>query len=487
MDIISEFCRQVEDKPNNIAVVENDNQIKYLQLKNLAFGFAETFSNVTENPKVLIFFPQSINAYASMIGTLMAGGYYCPININLPSFKIQEIVKQFNPDIIVTSRKNDIFNNVQVTSSVLYAEEITTRRNYEIREAHKLSYIIFTSGSTGIPKGVMIKRKAVSKFVEEFKKITNVDENDRWGQFSSIGFDLSVVDLYTCLSAGATLYPIAEDRERILPAYSIQKYQLTIWHSVPSIIDLMERSKQISTDYLGSLKLMSFCGEPLYPKQVAQLFEANNSMRIFNTYGPTEATLFCTVQALNSKNYQAFCNSTVSIGQAISGWNLHLEKTNGYDEIIISGENIGVGYLNNEKETNKRYKKYQINESELPAFYTGDTAYKKGNNIYFNGRIDNQVKISGNRVELGDIDSAIRNYGISQCCTVFHNKKLFAFIDMTSTYEEHELVNFLRERLSNFQIPQEFIQISTFPRNINDKIDRNQLVKLIENEKYKKA
>ncbi|MCT4648609.1 MAG: AMP-binding protein [Carboxylicivirga sp.] len=487
MDIISQFCLQVEDKPNNIAIVENGNQIEYLQLKRLAYGFANAFSKVSDNPKILIFLPQSINAYASMIGTLMAGGYYCPININLPSLKIQGIVKQFKPDIIVTSKNLDVFNAFQGASSILYAEEIKKKNNYDIRKPHLLSYIIFTSGSTGVPKGVMIKRKAVSKFVEEFKKITNVNENDKWGQFSSIGFDLSVVDLYTCLSAGATLYPITEGKDRILPAYTIQKYQLTIWHSVPSIIDLMERSKQISRDYLSSLKLMSFCGEPLYPKQIAKLFDANNSMKIFNTYGPTEATLFCTVQELNSKNYHQFCNSTVSIGQAISGWNLHLENTKGYDEIIISGENIGVGYLNNKEETNKRYKKYKVNKSELSAFYTGDTAYSKDDNLYFNGRIDNQVKISGNRVELGDIDSAIRNFGISQCCTVFHNNKLYAFIDKNSTYDELELVEFLRERLSNFQIPQEFIRISSFPKNINDKIDRNKLVKHIEDEQYKNA
>jgi len=484
MDIISEFCRQANEKPNNIAVVENENKIEYSKFKELAFGFAETFSNIKENPKVLIFLPQSINAYASMIGTLMAGGYYCPININLPPLKIHKIAKQFNPDIIITTGKLDVFQDFRETSILLYDKNVNSKKNYEIRPSHNLSYIIFTSGSTGIPKGVMIKRKAVSKFVEEFRKITNVNENDRWGQFSSIGFDLSVVDLYTCLCSGATLYPITDNRERILPAYAIQKHKLTIWHSVPSVIDLMKRSNQITTEYLSTLRLMSFCGESLYPMQIAHLFEANKSMRILNTYGPTEATLFCTFQELNCNNYQNFCNATVSIGKAITGWKFHIEQTNGYNEIIITGENIGIGYLDNEKETKMRYKRYKINETELPAFYTGDTAYIKDNNIYFNGRVDNQVKISGNRVELGDIDSMIRDYGISQCCTVFYKNRLYAFIDSTSSYKESELITFLRERLSNFQIPQEFMRISKFPKNINEKIDRKELIKLIENEEY---
>jgi D-alanine--poly(phosphoribitol) ligase subunit 1 len=288
MDIISAFCEQVKVRPHKIAVVENDNEIEYLRLQKLAFGFAETFSKLGINPKVLILLPQSINAYAVMIGTLMAGGYYCPININLPLLKIQEIVKQFKPDIIVTSRSLNVLNEFQEASFILYAEEIKETNDFKLRKPHLLSYIIFTSGSTGIPKGVMIKRKAVSKFVEEFKKITKVNENDKWGQFSSIGFDLSVVDLYTCLSAGATLYPITAGKDRILPANAIKKHQLTIWHSVPSIIDLMERYEQISGEYLSSLKLMSFCGEPLYPKQVAKLFDANNciapSKYIFSSF-----------------------------------------------------------------------------------------------------------------------------------------------------------------------------------------------------------
>ena len=173
--------------------------------------------------------------------------------------------------------------------------------DYPCNQAGLSAYVIFTSGSTGAPKGVEISRAALNHYVRWIELSMAPSTDDRWSQHPSIGFDLSVLDVFGALCFGATLVPLTRSADRLLPATAIQRNELTIWNSVPSIIDLMAQADQLDKEHLSSLRLLSYCGEPLYSHQLEDIFAAVPNVNIHQTYGPSEATVSMTLLQLHIK------------------------------------------------------------------------------------------------------------------------------------------------------------------------------------------
>ena len=481
MDILERFVKQASITPHSVAISDLENNFTYRDVFDLSKRIAQNLRVVGSSPKVLIHLPQSHAAYCSMLATLMVGGIYCPINVSLPAYRKMQIVDSFDPEIVVSSSKFDDNNNVD--RKIVNVDQLQdTRMDLPTDSYHELAYVIFTSGSTGTPKGVKIRRESVSKFIDWAIDATEVKENDIWGQFSNIGFDLSVMDVFAALGTGATLVPINQAKDRLMPARAIKKYGITIWHSVPSVIDLMNRVKQINPENFSSLRLMSFCGEPLRPQHLEVIFDANRSLTVFNTYGPTEGTIFCTWISLSYENYTDHCDTTVAVGTTVPGWNITLQggETEKKGEIVIWGNYIGAGYWENEEETKKRYGVFKDSSGKLyPAYYTGDWAEYIGSELYFRHRLDHQVKIHGYRVELDEIDFFIREYGFISCRSILINEHLYCFVETDSSIDDKAVREYLLRKLPEYSVPEKFIVLPKLPRNVNEKIDVNQLKQLI--------
>lgn len=511
-DIVERFSYQVAHKPNFPAVIDHERVITYQELNVLAKRVASFLLTYKKHPRVLVMLPQGIEAYASIIGVVMAGGYYCPINVALPQKRKAQIAELFDPDFVITNSAdfelaNSIKNQIAVKNVSDFPEDTLIsgyedtfiKGKFEIinfdklphntesysfpSTNHDLAYVIFTSGSTGQPKGVMIKRQAVSRFIDWSIETIDPTPNDRWGQFSNLGFDLSVMDMYTALGCGATLIPLNTPKDRLMPATAIQRHKLTIWHSVPSVIDLMGQAKQITSEFLKTIRLMSFCGEPLRPQHLSSLFSANSDMTIFNTYGPTEGTVFCTWLPLTAENYLPFCDVSAAIGKPIPGWTLHL--WGGQDlnegEIVISGDFIGAGYWRNLTATKKAYRNLKIDNHDCHAYYTGDWAERRDQNLFFRNRVDRQVKVHGFRVELGEVDYFVREFGVLNSYSLLHHGKICTFLEIGDfSIDEVALQKFLKERLPSYAIPSRFVTKRILPRNQNDKIDTNLLHSFLE-------
>ena len=196
--------------------------------------------------------------------------------------------------------------------------------------------------------------------------------------------------------------------------------------------------------------------------------------RLFNSYGPTETTVSCTKLNLNKNNFKKYCNGTASIGKSIKGMKIKLLKFSKNEEknleILISGPQVFNGYLNNEKLSNKKF----INIDDKIYFKTGDIVEVINKNIYFKKRMDAQVKIKGYRVELDEIDGFIRKYGIQQTKTFYKNLKLISFI----VYKKNlipKLKKYLKLVLPVYMLPSDIINLKSFPKNHNDKIDIKKL------------
>jgi D-alanine--poly(phosphoribitol) ligase subunit 1 len=480
-DPVESFMETVRLYPNHAAVVQDMSSVSYGEIGSVAARIAASISNICEKPKVLIYLPKGADAYAAMFATLMAGGYYSPINMDAPVNRHLEILRQFCPDVVVSTKK--LLSDLPVADKAIAFVDIDKLSSDELAEplaAHELAYVMFTSGSTGQPKGVMIPRTGLAHYTEWVLNSMVISPEDRWSQHPNIAFDLSVLDIYGALCGGATLYPLISKKDKLIPADFIRRNQLTIWNSVPSVIDLMMKARHVTKEYFASLRLLTFCGEPLYPKHLDAIFCANNRVLVHNTYGPTEATVSCTLICLTESNYKDGCGSSVALGHPISGMGMMLMGGSSDEgELVILGEQLALGYWKNEAETAKSFISVSVENTERRAYRTGDWVRKRDGQYYFAGRIDSQVKIRGNRVELDEIDLAIFHLGYGNSCTVFVNNQLHSFIQ---TKRLPALVKFkkaLAGYLPEYEIPDHIHAIEHFPVNSNDKIDRLKLGELI--------
>jgi D-alanine--poly(phosphoribitol) ligase subunit 1 len=384
IDIIKENSKL---NPKCIAVIDGEREINYLDFMNLVSYISNNLISIKSSPKVAFDLNQSIESYALIIAILNIGGTYCPLNTQAPIDRKNEILDEFKPDILIIEEGNNTNNyhirNISPISSLIEGKTVQLNINYNQDDT---IYVIYTSGSTGSPKGVMISRKALNKFLDWSIPTYNAKENDIWGQFSLLSFDLSIVDIFTCLCSGATLLVMADAASKLRPSNSIEKNRINIWHSIPSAVEFMIKNDAVHSSNFDSLKLMSFCGEPLRKHHLDFLFEKNKKLRIFNTYGPTEGTLFCTWHEFNSSDYENFCESTMSIGKAIPGWKLQLNKVDGLEEkeIIIYGDYIGKGYLVNGSDS--KFKTIEIKGDVVNSFETGDLVIEKNENLFFSCR-----------------------------------------------------------------------------------------------------
>lgn len=468
---------------DRIAVIDGERKISYSEFFNRVNSISHQLTIKTSKPKVVFDLKQGFESYALIVSVMNVGGMYCPLNQDAPIDRKIQIINDFEPDFILTESGGTSlqFNSLKSIA----VDTFVTGENYpEVRHVYDdedTIYVIYTSGSTGTPRGVMVCRKALNKFLDWAIPTYAANEDDIWGQFSFLSFDLSIVDIFTCLCSGATLLAMNDiPAKKNRPSGIIEKEKITIWHSIPSVVEFMKVNERQKNYDFSSLRLISFCGEPLQKQQVEFLFQKKSDLTIFNTYGPTEGTLFCTWQKLTSNSYLNYCDFTMSIGNAIPGWNLKLSTIENSDEreIIIYGEYIGKGYLGIVSDA-----KFIEIEAEggvaMGAFITGDLVREKNGSLYFSCRKDRQVKIKGNRIELDEIDFWINKCLNKTTVTVLKRDSLYSFIETQDEINRDALREYLKTKMELSKIPTDFRGIKEIPRTQNQKVDTNALIELL--------
>jgi D-alanine--poly(phosphoribitol) ligase subunit 1 len=436
------------------------------------------------HPKVLIGVSQSPNAYAAMYGTLMAGGTFCPIDVNGPVQRNVHIVQSFMPEVLLFDShcpKAILEESSPIAHRIDVNHVPPTECASPTRERSEVAYVIFTSGSTGQPKGVKAGRKAISQVVHSEQQYYKVQSSDRWSQYSNIGYDMGVMDVFQSLCHGATLVPVTGPRERVMPAHAIKAQQITIWQSVPSVLDLMIQANQVTLDLLSSLRLMIFCGEALLQKQLTVLFDACPNLRVFNAYGATETTGFNTINQLTKDNFNESCaGPAVAIGSEAEGWIIELQGDESGDEgeIVVVGDNLSLGYWQDEERTRAAFKQRKRGSEVERAYHTGDYGQRIGGNLYCKGRLDRQVKIRGERIELGEIDDLLRRSGYAAAYSIVHDGEVHSFVECTSYVDEAQVRTRLEKELPRHGVPKVIRQVTSLPKNANGKVDKQQLERL---------
>lgn len=473
MKLLKKIEKFSKTNPDKIAISLKD-KIDYNNLWRLANNFAFFLKKKNVN-KICIL--QSNNndfiCYVAILASLISGKTYIPLNSNTPINRLKFIIKSSKSELLVTEKKI----KSQIDCDLFFHDKLfklKESKKFRIKNSSQDAYIIYTSGSTGKPKGVRISRQSLEHYIAWISKNFFNDHEIKCSQHPGIGFDLSVADIFGTLCNGGTLFPIQNDFDKIFLSKFIKKNYLTHWVSVPSVVDLILNKNSFNKKDILSLKKIFFCGEILKKVHLQKIFGANKLVNVLNTYGPTEATVSCTSISLNHKNYKNFCKPSASFGKPIKNMKIgFIKKKNNRGEIFISGPQVSRGYLGNLIINKNKFLKIKNKAS----FITGDLCKIINGNYYFLNRIDRQVKILGNRIELDEINNLIENIINNISHTIIHQNKIYSFINVW--INEKSLKNKLKKSIPKYMLPSRIIRIKKFPKNQNLKIDEKKLVKYI--------
>jgi D-alanine--poly(phosphoribitol) ligase subunit 1 len=476
-DAIDRFLSNAASRPDHPAVVVNGTTVTYERLEERVRRLAAVFASLP-GPSVAIALPQGVEAYAAMFAAGMAGRHYTPLNVSAPIAKLRRVVRVLQPDVIVAAAKLA----AMLAEETLHAAVVDPASLPRVDllqgpgRRHEIAYVIFTSGSTGTPKGVVISRRALDHYVEWIVTSCTVRPDDRMSQYANIAFDLSVLDIYGTLCSGATLYPVLGQGDRLWPARMIEREKITVWNSVPSVLSMMMQGRELSGARLGSVRLFTFCGEPLMPEHLQALFHACPNAEVQNTYGPTEATVSMTCLRMSSSNYRAACDVSVAIGQPIPGMGLHLAGGAHEDEgeIVITGPQLATRYWQEPEQTDRAFRTVTVDGKPVTGYFTGDWAQRRNGHLFFKDRVDFQVKVRGFRIELDEVTAALRDCGWPVACVFKRGDALAAVVEQSEGkhFDEAALRTALASRLEVHAIPELIRVIDQLPRSENDKLDR---------------
>lgn len=483
--------------PNNIAVVHNSNSITYSELDNRSNIIANRLiqSGITEKDIVGIYMPEkNIDLICSILGVLKSGAAFLGIYSEYPLDRISYMLQDSNSRFLIT----DYIDNSNITklkesmSNIMFVETSSidfSQRQELVKlpsdDINSNSYIIYTSGSTGKPKGVSLSHKNLINFVYSFNKhLKGVKPTDRFLSVTNICFDVSMSEIFTPLFFGATLY-LYKDLNYSTPE-ELAKYivdnEITFSYFPPALLShVFEELHKYDNVKLNKMLVGV---EPIKASTLANYFEINKNMIIVNGYGPTETTICCTMYDFTNNLPE---DSIVPIGRPLENDQIHiLNKFMNYLPINtpgmlwVSGDGVGNGYIGQAQNKSDSYK--FINN--IHFYNTGDLAKWDENGIlHFIGRKDNQIKYHGYRIDLGEIEAAIRKYENINNCLVIINKtnnsdKLVAFISASKSIDEFEIRRFISNILPHYMIPNIFIFLKVFPLTPNGKIDKKALLEL---------
>lgn len=354
-----------------------------------------------------------------------------------------------------------------------------------------VAYVLFTSGSTGLPKGVPIRHAQLRDYVPHCASAYGVTSASRLSQTFDLTFDPSVFDMAVSWYAGAALVvPAAEDL--LAPAAFVARHGLTHWFSVPSIVTLASRMGGIAPGSMPGLRRSLFAGEQLTLDQARAWGRAAPGSTVENLYGPTELTITCTAYRLpdRERDWPRTPNGSVPIGEPYP----HLEtalltgsglvtaaQPGGEGELCVRGSQRFDGYLDPADDAGRFVPDARGSAGGGDAWYrTGDLVSRQEYGLVHLGRVDDQVKINGRRVELGEIETALRGLpGIEEALVIAvpdagRGLRLTAFY-LGDPDREGARDSLLAERLPDYMIPREIVHLERLPLNANGKIDRSAL------------
>jgi amino acid adenylation domain-containing protein len=498
------FEAQVERTPEKIAVEFQGESLTYRELNQRANQLAHALRKRGVGPDTLvgICVHRSIEMLVGMLGVLKAGGAYVPLDPANPADRLAFMIEDAGLSLVLTQER--LTSEIPVGGAAVLcldrdwpaiAAESDANPVLNVGPTN-LAYVIYTSGSTGNPKGVMIEHGSMVNFTVTAAAAYEIGPGDRVLQFASLSFDLSVEEIYPALTHGATI--ILRTDDMISSARDFMHYcnewRVTIldlptayWH------ELTDALNDVDLRLPDAVRLVIIGGEKAaFDRVVAWHKLVGQGVRLVNTYGPTETTVAVTMCDLGPEN-QSLRLNTVPIGRPLPNATAYLLDESlrpvpigAPGELYIGGPGVARGYVKRPDLTAEKFIQDPFSSDPKARLYrTGDLVrYRPNGNIEFLGRIDNQIKIRGFRVELEEIEQALRTLpGVADCIVALHeesegDKRLFAYVVPITGWELtiSGLRNYLKTKLPSYMMPAAFELIDALPLLPSGKINRRALL-----------
>lgn len=475
LDLIQE---QIVANSSGVALVYNEERYSYKEFGILVNKFCHYLKEqgVSSGDFVGLQLDRSSGMVVAIVAILKAGGCYIPLGVDYPEVRVSQIVSSSGIKKVIREAEISLF----FENLSQYPDDYTHSINSE-----SSAYCIYTSGSTGVPKGVVNSHAGLYNRLLWMRSYLGNDSKGIYFQKTPYTFDVSVWEFLLPFMSGGTLVVCAPEGHKD-PGYlkqTIETEGISVVHFVPSMLGAF--LEQINKNEVTGLKQLICSGEELPSWMVEQVREKMPRARIHNLYGPTEASI--DVTAIDVTDLEV--SNGVSIGRPV--WNtsiyivdskMNLLPPGIPGELLISGVQVAKGYLNLPEQTKERFITDPFKAGNK-IYRTGDIAYwKSDGTIQYLGRMDNQVKIRGNRIELGEVEKAILEYdGIKQVVVaakkVDKENVLVAYYLPEIGFEigKVDLRKYLRTRLSDYMQPGFYVKIESIPMTSSGKADRNAL------------
>lgn len=497
------FEQQVALTPHAMAVRCGPEHLSYAELNRRADRLASHLlaSGVSPETLVAVCLPRSVQLVVSLLAILKAGGAYLPLDLSSPPRRLEAILTEAQPRLLLTVKvwQERLPSDLQISVVCLDDEgqdDVWRQASAEVMtgispavmpqlSADNLAYVIYTSGSTGTPKGAMITQRGVVNYLSWSRSAYPLSEGSGAVVHSPIGFDLTVTSLYGPLVTGGCVHLLEESEsvEDLAQALIQANEPYSLVKLTPAHLEAL--SRLIPDEGRVQTHAMVIGGEALHGSDVQRWQERAPEVRLINEYGPTETVVGCCVYEVRaSKEF----GQVVPIGRAIANTRLYVldqwmqvVPVGVAGELFVGGAGVGRGYLNRPHVTAERFVPDPYSQSAGERLYrTGDIArYRADGEIEYIGRADHQVKVRGYRIELGEIESVLREHEHVQEAVVLlkgeaqEEKWLVAYVVAAAegATTTQALRDYLKETLPAYMIPSAIVLLDAMPLTGNGKVD----------------
>ena len=482
----------VEKYPDNLAVAGKDGEYTYKKFNESANKVAHALieNKVDLGDRVIMLMPRRASAYFVREGILKSGGAFVAIDPKYPDDRIEYIITDSDAKVLITTKeieeeKKELLNKTGI--KVLRIEEILESKkvdnlNVDIPMS-SLAYVIYTSGSTGKPKGVMISHKNLSNYVLDGTNLATNEYRVIKGKvsscsFASFAFDASLQEECVVLSHGyqAVIASEEEIENPLLLSETLKKYGVNIMFLTPSYVsNVLDVPEFIEA--LKNFQVLDMGAEAVPYELVERIRKLGINCLIDNGYGPTETTITSSMTFIEDQY--------VTIGKPVANTKYyildkagHILPINAIGDLTIAGDSVGIGYYKLEEKTKAAF--IELNGER--AYRSGDLARmnNEGNTEFF-GRLDNQIKLHGLRIELDEIEKVCNSHpNVTRCIVLVKNNAidgdyLALYYTASKEVSKDELTAFMAKSLTPYMIPKAMMQLERIPLTPNGKIDKKAL------------